>query len=161
MNRDAAFHVNAEAELLRQCAASGQLSASQVHAHERAGELPAPSAERVRPCQVPYQCTHATICAGAPERCERARLDTLAGLQREIADEACRVDIECHALGVPSSYPHPVYDVSALEPDGISDPDICAADQQAIDRAVRYLDMRGLLVRPIAGQANYVSFGRV
>lgn len=135
MTRTAAFHVAAEAELLRQCAASGQLSASQVHAHEMAGELPI------------------TMSPGAD--------DALAQLQREIADEACRVDIECHAMGVPSSYPHPVYDVSQLEPDSISDPDICAADQQAIDRAVRYLDMRWLLVRPIAGQANYVSFGRV
>lgn len=161
MNRNSSFHVNAEAELLRQCAASGQLSAGQVHAHERAGELPEPRAERDPPCQVPYQCTHATICAGAPERCERARLDTLADLQREIADEACRVDIECHALGVPSSYPHPVYDVSQLELGHPNDDEMAASDQQAIDRAVRYLDMRGLLVRPIAGQANYVSFGRV
>lgn len=149
MNRDAAFHAQAEAELLRQCAASGQIGADQLYQHARAGE---------------YSTSNAFVAAVCDQAGQQVALvplqQTLADLQRDIADEACRVDIECHALGVPSSYPHPVYDVSALEPDGISDPDICAADQQAINRAVRYLDMRGLLVRPIAGKANYVSFGR-
>jgi hypothetical protein len=78
-------------------------------------------------------------------------------LQREIADEACRVDIECHALSVASNYPAPVYDVSQLEPGHPNDDEMLASDQQAIDRAVRYLDMRGLLFRPFK-QAQFVTF---
>lgn len=76
----------------------------------------------------------------------------------QIADEACRVDIECYALHVPSNYPAPVYDVTTLEPDHPNDEELCTADQEAIDRAVRYLDLRGLIVRPFSDSPQLVSF---
>lgn len=76
----------------------------------------------------------------------------------EIADESCRVDIECRALTVASDYPAPVYDVHHLEPGHVDDEEIRAADREAIARAVRYLDARGLLVRPMPSQPQYVSF---
>jgi hypothetical protein len=78
----------------------------------------------------------------------------------EIADEACRVDIECFALSVPSDFSAPVYDTTALEPGHLNDAELQTADMEAIQRAVRYLDLRGLLVRPMPSQPQYVSFGR-
>lgn len=86
------------------------------------------------------------------------QVDTLA---REIADDYARSDIECKAAGVISTYPHPVYDVTQLEPGLCSEPELLAAYRADVDRAVQYLDLRGQLVRPFAGQPHYVSFGRV
>lgn len=111
-----------------------------------------------------YPSCHCPFDAPAdPNWCARrlpkaARPDAQA-LAIEIADESARTDIECKALGVASRYPHPVYDVTAQEPSTINDPDLVEAMQRDVERAVRYLDARGLLVRPFAGEPNYVSFG--
>jgi hypothetical protein len=78
----------------------------------------------------------------------------------EIADEACRVDIECKARHCPSDFPAPVYDVSAAEAEWINDAEIIESNQRDLERAVRYLDARGLLYRPMPSQPQYVSFGR-
>lgn len=79
----------------------------------------------------------------------------------QIADDYTRSDIECKAAGVISTYPRPVYDVTQLEPGLCSEPELLAAYRADVDRAVRYLDLRGLLVRPFHGQPQYVSFGVV
>jgi hypothetical protein len=90
---------------------------------------------------------------------DEARRFVLQSLAQQIADETCRTDIECKARSWPSNLSTPVYDVSELEPTGINDPDLIEADQLDLERAVRYLDLRGLLVRPIAGQQHLVSIG--
>lgn len=132
MIRDAAFHLAAERHLLAECAASGQMSSYQVRQHQIAGGLPAP---------LPPQDAHS--------------------MAMQIADDASRVCIECRARSVATNYPHPVYDISGHEPDGITDPDLVAADMESIGQAVKYLDLRQILVRPIPGKPHYVSFGRV
>lgn len=81
-------------------------------------------------------------------------------LALSIADESARSDVECIALAVPSNHPMPVYDVRALEPGLPQDDDMQDDYRAALDKAVRYLDLRGLLVRPIAGQPQFVSFAR-
>jgi hypothetical protein len=81
-----------------------------------------------------------------------------ADLAITIADESCRVLIETRARYCISTCPKPVYDVSALEPTTILDEEMDTADLEALRRAVRYLDLRGLLVRPVAGNPQYVSF---
>jgi hypothetical protein len=78
----------------------------------------------------------------------------------EIADDYARSDIECKALGVISTYPHPVYDVSAVEVGPINEPELIDAYRADVERAVRYLDLRGQLVRPFEGRPQFVSFGR-
>lgn len=82
----------------------------------------------------------------------------LHALEREIATEHCRVVIECYARWTPSSYPMPVYDVSELEDVGCREPDMQDSNRLELQRAVRYLDMREQLVRPIQEQPQFVSF---
>lgn len=74
----------------------------------------------------------------------------LQSLEREIATEAARVDIASYAARAPSSYPKPVYDISQVE-----------FNQQGVARAVRYLDARQLLVRPLPECPQFVAFREV
>jgi hypothetical protein len=83
----------------------------------------------------------------------------LARLQREIADEYARADVECKARQVVTNYPAPVYDTTAAE--GPGDQEIAAAAMADVERAVRYLDLRGLIVRPWSYLPQLVSFGGV
>jgi hypothetical protein len=80
-----------------------------------------------------------------------------ADLAIEIADEYARADIECKAMRVPSNHPLPVYDTSELE-GWPADLEIQQAHQQDVARAVRYLDLRGLLVRPFKDSPQLVGF---
>lgn len=77
----------------------------------------------------------------------------------EIADEYARSDIECKAMAAVTNFPRPVYDVS--QPEGPGDPALIEAAMQDVQRAVRYLDLRGLIVRPFPGQPQFVSFPEV
>lgn len=79
------------------------------------------------------------------------------GMAFQIADEAARTDIECHALIVSAANPS-VYDIGALEPNDINDEEMEQADMAAIARAVTYLEARGLLRRPVDDAPNLVSF---
>lgn len=86
--------------------------------------------------------------------------DNLQALEREIATEAARVEIELSALWVASSYPAPIYDVEILGEDALADtPEAAQSSRESLNRAVRYLDGIGKLLRPIAGAPHYVSFG--
>lgn len=82
----------------------------------------------------------------------------LHALEREIATEHCRVVIETLALSVASSYPTPVYDTLSLEDDGCRDPEILEANRQLVARAVRYLDYREALYRPVPAMLQFVAF---
>jgi hypothetical protein len=87
---------------------------------------------------------------------------SLQQLQQEIADECARTDLECKArsidiVGQPTR--PPMYDVSQLEVEWLNDEEIVEANQRDVERAVRYLDLRGLLTRPIVGQPNIVAIG--
>lgn len=89
-----------------------------------------------------------------------ARATTLLSLEREIAEEHATTVLEVYAATVPSDYPRPVYDTTALELEQIaSEPDEEAA-RRTLDRAVRYLDLREMLVRPFAGHPEFVAFKR-
>jgi hypothetical protein len=74
----------------------------------------------------------------------------------EIADEYTRADVECKALAAVTNFPRPVYDISQAE--GPGDPALIEAAMEDVQRAVRYLDLRGLIVRPFPGQPQFVSF---
>lgn len=87
-------------------------------------------------------------------------LDAMEALQRELADEYARVTIETKARYCESNFPAPVYDITALEDTRIDDPEQVSGDIEELQRAVRYLDLRGALVRPIAAHPEFVSFGR-
>lgn len=87
-----------------------------------------------------------------------AQARELLALERDIATEHCTVVVECYARPVPSSYPRPVYDATELEDLGHREPDILQSNKQELTRAVRYLDMRQLLLRPIPGKAHLVAF---
>lgn len=78
-------------------------------------------------------------------------------LEREIATSWSRVAIELYALQVPSNWPTPVYDVTEAAA-GYDDEEMLEQNKQEVERAVRYLDARGLLQRPFAGQPNLVTF---
>lgn len=82
----------------------------------------------------------------------------LQALEREIATEHCRVAIETLALRAPSSYPAPVYDISALDDDGCRDPEIMEANRAELARSVRYLDLREALYRPAPSMPQFVTF---
>lgn len=92
------------------------------------------------------------------ERCPPPLEASTIKLALEIADEATRVDIECKAQRCPSSFPQPVYDTLNLE-ECPADDDIEASARRDVERAVDYLDRRGLLLRPIKGFPQYVAFG--
>lgn len=88
----------------------------------------------------------------------------LQKLQQDIADDYARFEIETKARYV--SMPdrpvnQPLYDVSKLEPQdgGMNDEENLESDRRDLARAVRYLDMRGQLLRPIAGYPNIVAIG--
>lgn len=153
MNRDAQFHAQAEAELLRQCAATGQIGADQLYQHARAGE---------------YSTSNAFVAAVCDQAGQQVALvpaqQTLADMQREIADDAARVLIETRALQVglvrgPEGDTL-LYDTSQLDPHEAG-PDELQADLLAdVSRAARYLRLRGIAVQP-AGCGNLVTFRRV
>src|SRR3954471_11058612 len=82
----------------------------------------------------------------------------MLALERQIATEHCRVAIECLALSVPSSYPMPIYDVSQLEENGCTEAEILEANRLEVERAVKYLDMREVLARPVPSMPQYVAF---
>lgn len=85
-----------------------------------------------------------------------ARATQLLALEREIAEAAARTTIELFARKAPSNFPHPVWDVS--EPDAGEVADRLFGAAEDLERAVRYLDMRELLVRPVADMPQMVSF---
>lgn len=81
----------------------------------------------------------------------------LAALERELATELARSDLECYAAEVDRPAGQmPRYDTSRLNEGRAAwmNPDDLQAD---LARAVRHLDLRGLLVRPIPGQPHIVS----
>lgn len=122
--------------LLRECAASGQMDASQIHQHLRSGELD------------PADFT--AVQSG------------LHALERQIAVDACRCDIETKAKLVEvREGPINLYDVGQLEPSIIRDAELLQADQRDVARAVVYLDLLGLLQRHDAGKAHIVSIREV
>lgn len=83
--------------------------------------------------------------------------DDMAQLQQEIADDHCRVVVETYCVRCPSDCPMPVWDTATLE-NPWRDDDMRQADQREVERALRYLDLRGLITRPIPGDRRYVSF---
>lgn len=83
----------------------------------------------------------------------------LHDIERQIATESSRVDIETKArLYQRIEGCMPVYDVSELAQMPFVDPDLQQADREDITRAVRYLDLRGLLVRADPQRPHLVSF---
>lgn len=82
----------------------------------------------------------------------------LLALERQIATEHCRVAIECFARSTPSSFPMPIYDVSQQEENTCTEPEILEANRLEVERAVKYLDMRELLMRPVPSMPQYVAF---
>lgn len=118
--------------LLRECAASGQLDASQIHQHLAAGELNPADFTTVQ--------------------------SNLHALEREIAIEAAVFDIETKAVLVAvHEGPLNVYDVSRLEPTIFHDAEIAAADMRAITRAAHYLGLVGMLYHTDPGKPHFVS----
>lgn len=83
---------------------------------------------------------------------------TINELEREIATDYARTAIECNARMVMGDDNGPFYDVTQLEPGRYTDEGLRAADAADVARAVRYLELRGLLVRPVAGQPQLVGF---
>ena len=84
----------------------------------------------------------------------------LAALERQIATEAAWTDLECIARMVrpASATSGPQYDLTLLREDlPGDDPEVRASEAAHLATAVRYLDLRGLLVRPIPGQPHIVS----
>ncbi len=84
---------------------------------------------------------------------EPVNTDTQA-LAIEIADEAAVITIESYARKAALG----LWDTSAADPAEIRDESIESV-QQDIQRAVRYLDARGLIVRPLADRPQLVSVG--
>lgn len=84
----------------------------------------------------------------------------LQELQQELADEAAQHRVETWAAWVPSTAPAWVYDVTRLDEDFAERADDPESDLQALRCAVRYLDLRQLLHRPIAGFPEFVTFAR-
>lgn len=80
-----------------------------------------------------------------------------ADMALAIADEACRVEIECKARPVPSNYPQPVYDTRELEDVYVDEPELLQSYREDVERAVRYLDLRGQIVRPFSDAPHLVS----
>lgn len=86
---------------------------------------------------------------------------TLHQLQQEIADESARSDVECIAQAVPSYHNlMPVYRLDEISSNLPSDDDMREDYAAAPAKAVRYLDLRQLLVRPVKGEAQFVCFAR-
>jgi hypothetical protein len=90
------------------------------------------------------------------EETAASREDHAQALAIQIADEYARSDIECKAVAAITNFPRPVYDISQAE--GPGDPALIEAAMEDVQRAVRYLDLRGLIVRPFPGQPQFVSF---
>lgn len=86
---------------------------------------------------------------------------TLAALERELAIEMARADLECYAGQTcePKKGEMPRYNIEWLnrERAGWMDQDEMARD---VARAVRYLDLIGGLDRPVRGHPNIVSVSR-
>lgn len=107
-----------------------------------------------------FGCIPLAPAAQAPASSFTVVGDELAHLQQDFADEACKHLVETSAEWVPSKAPRWVYDVSRLDADvqaNAEDPD---AELATLRRAVRYLDLRGLLARPIENRPECVSFWR-
>lgn len=121
-----------QSPLLKECAHSGQMDASQVHQHLQAGELD-PS---------DFTCVQSAI----------------ARVEREIATESAIFTIETKAMLVAvHEGPVSVYDISQLEPTRLRDFELLDADRREIARAALYLGMRGLLVRVDEKRPELVS----
>lgn len=83
----------------------------------------------------------------------------LAALERQIAEEHCRMFIETRAkLASLAADTVPLYDVSQLESSAFKDYELLAADMAEIIMAVRYLDLREMLERPVEGRPELVRF---
>lgn len=130
--------------LLAQCIRSGQAGAEQIHQHIQAGEV---RRDWDRPGYDTMQRLYTR--------------DDLPALQQEIADEAARSDVECIALSVPRYHNlMPVYDLAQLSPDLPTDDDMQQDYRAVLDKAVRYVELRGLLVRPWKDSPSLVCFAR-
>lgn len=79
-------------------------------------------------------------------------------LAREIADDASIYTIERFADQA-EGHPPGVWDVRTVDEREIDHDDIVDIVAADLQRAVVYLDMRGLLKRPIAGEPHFVSIG--
>lgn len=124
--------------LLAQCAASGQLSASQVHQHVQAGELP-------------VQMLGAEPAFTTLPDAEYRRMQYLA-------DYAAVVIIESHARrsGCPKAL-GPVYDISTPDEEELPDEKTLAEMAREIDMTAAHLTERGMLVRPWSDSPQLVT----
>ena len=80
-------------------------------------------------------------------------LDAIEKLQRDIADDAARTAIESFARRATLG----MWDVTEPDPEEAAMRGLELATEE-LRRAVQYLDLRGLLVRPVAGQPQIVTF---
>lgn len=81
-------------------------------------------------------------------------------LERELATDLARADLECYAAQVDTPAGQmPRYDTSTLNPQQArwQDQDDMA---RCVERATRYLDMIRALDRPVAGRPHIVSISR-
>lgn len=85
---------------------------------------------------------------------------TLATLERELAIDMARADLECYACQVSADKGSmPVFDVDQLNPERAlwMDTEDMA---RSVARSVRYLDLIGALDRPLPRSPNFVSIPR-
>lgn len=115
--------------LLAQCIRSGQVGASQIHQHQAAGELPITM--------------------------QPSRDDDMARLQQELADIAAVILIECNARRATAAS-RGLWDVSSPDEDELPDHKTLQQMADELAKAARYLDLRGLLARPVDGQPQLV-----
>lgn len=103
----------------------------------------------------PLEDVHGAVAGATP-----TTTDTLAILQRELATDMARADLECYAAQVSTPEGHmPRYDITWLNRDRATsmDPDDMA---RCVARAVRYLDLIGGLDRPNPKFPHIVSVSR-
>jgi hypothetical protein len=86
-------------------------------------------------------------------------IEAPVALAVEIADEASRLLIETRALEVPTNYGCPVYMVTHLDPHEAGPAEFHDSNLADLARAARYLELRGLLKRPLPSQPDCVTFG--
>lgn len=80
-------------------------------------------------------------------------------LQQEIADESSVFLIERYARRGPKDS-RGLWDVSSPDPDEVRDESLRQMDQDLL-RAARYLELRGLLTRPVPGYPHLVRIVQV
>lgn len=128
--------------LLAACIRSGQASAGQVHQHAAAGELPV---QMLGP-EPTIEGGNFTVLPNAT-----------AALARRLADIGATVLLETTAVRVVSSHATQLFDSQAVDEEEMPEGKTLEAMQRDLADAVKWMDERGLLVRPIAGNPRYVA----